>query len=224
MCTLLTNPAPTATVNRTVAVPLNPLKDLIMDLLECNWSLNSLCIVQKGCRNYKKSANPLLPWSKIINAISSSIISCFICQAIAFIVKNKLKHLVIPPHDNIFTTRLTEASNWELEFPWSKGKPSWLNALCGTHMTSWDSAKTFGRSSAPYWLNSLSSESEVWLKNWRNPALVFSIWTNAVSPAWSRMGWIFSRQSNHRSLTASLTCLVPSLPTLGIFKSNFGSQ
>ena len=102
---LLTNSAPTATINRAAAIPINPQTELIKGLLEHNWSfykvINSLCIIQKGCRNYKQSFSQLLPWSKVRNAISSSIISCFTPQAEAFIAKNELKHLVIKPQDDI---------------------------------------------------------------------------------------------------------------------------
>ena len=136
---LLTSHDPAVSINRIIATPLNPLSDLLVELLECNQSfskvLNSLCIIQKGCRKFKQSVNLLLPWSKIRNNISTAIISCFSPQAEVFLAQNKLKHLDIQPQDGIYYVS-DRSFRSKIGVPLICAKPSLLNALCRTHMTS----------------------------------------------------------------------------------------
>ena len=63
-----------------------------------------MCLLRKT-RSYKHHSAPILlilPWKNVQNYISSSIINCFNPSTEAYIAKNKLKHLLIPPQDKIY--------------------------------------------------------------------------------------------------------------------------
>ena len=104
-CSSLISNLPFAVISRISAMPPNPLTEYISEQLEHVQSftkvVNAHCILQKFGRKFKQSPTEVLPWARICSAIYTTV-SCFSPSAESFIVKNKLKHLLIQPQDGIY--------------------------------------------------------------------------------------------------------------------------